>query len=563
MLPYFALDLDHSGIRLLLQEDDGWSVLGTVELSSDSFPDDLKELRTKGLQSRAGTFCTKLIIPESEILYRTIAAPGPTDDERLVQIRTGLEGLTPYSADELAFDWRIKGEEVQIAAVAQLTLREAESFAVENNFAPVAFVAAPPEGAFEGEPLFGHPQAKSPLDAIYTAQSEAVKIVLPKPEVKDSPSEPSKEATDSSPEDPKEDAQNIAARFRIMEPATPSEPETLDTSAPLPVFASQRAVLSETADVVPPVESLTSTNPAEQTVATPKPKIVLASSQNDKIDVSAKIPVAKIKTDAFPLPDFPEPKTRKQTLIRQLAPIGALAVVVGGLIYGSGMLPNASLDLFKSDNPFSEPTAFDQTNGVDLEALPVTDAANKVETALIEGFEAGGTDPDTVLASLSDATDPTLLDIPVLPDAPLIPVPEGPALNLLQGPADLDGLYIASIDPNTSASDAVALPDPAKLLTDFAPNTQSSPATAETTFALDENGWVIATRSGALTPDGVTVFAGPPNKPSLPRPENLVPPEEIIVDNRLAQFRPVARPSDIIETDERARLGGRTLEQLS
>jgi type IV pilus biogenesis protein PilP len=133
----------------------------------------------------------------------------------------------------------------------------------------------------------------------------------------------------------------------------------------------------------------------------------------------------------------------------------------------------------------------------------------------------------------------------------------------------LDDLYIASIDPSVSAFDAVALPDANRVRSDITPPAQSLPAAAGTTFSFDQRGLVTATAEGALTPDGILIFAGPP--PLRPRnlPERTSPaatttgaisPEEL---SRRAKVRPKARPEGLIEENERSQLGGRTRNELA
>jgi Tfp pilus assembly protein PilP len=137
--------------------------------------------------------------------------------------------------------------------------------------------------------------------------------------------------------------------------------------------------------------------------------------------------------------------------------------------------------------------------------------------------------------------------------------PQQPAVPAAAGDADV---YQASIDPQVRTVDAVALPD-IWVLHDSAPNETLNPTAAGTTFDTDERGLVRATPAGALTPEGITVYAGrPASVPAqLPtrRGDGLSPAEL----ERLAQVRPRARPDDLQETTQRGQLGGRTLSELA
>ena len=57
-----------------------------------------------------GGLTSKLLIPNSQILYTRVSAPGPDEDSRRAQIRTALEGRTPYDVDDLVFDFVDTGE---------------------------------------------------------------------------------------------------------------------------------------------------------------------------------------------------------------------------------------------------------------------------------------------------------------------------------------------------------------------------------------------------------------------------------------------------------------------
>ncbi|MFN3211383.1 MAG: hypothetical protein ACE369_20795, partial [Roseovarius sp.] len=136
----------------------------------------------------------------------------------------------------------------------------------------------------------------------------------------------------------------------------------------------------------------------------------------------------------------------------------------------------------------------------------------------------------------------------------------------------LDEFYLTSIDPKVLEQDAVALPAPDTLRGDTRPDTPASPPAADTMFTMDTRGLVQPTRDGALTPDGVRVYAGQPALVPPERPaETMAQPGEdpadaaarIAAAERLAGFRPRTRPGDLSETNQRETLGGRTRDELA
>jgi hypothetical protein len=155
MKPAFALDLRDDAIGLLHRSGKTWQQVGGVSMDEPDLTGALSYLRASALGLSPRGVTTKLIIPNDQILYTTVSAPGPDDESRRTQIRAALEGRTPYAPEDLVFDWSGSGDEVQVAVLARETLDEAEGFAAKHRFNPISFVAVPDEGTFEGEPWFG------------------------------------------------------------------------------------------------------------------------------------------------------------------------------------------------------------------------------------------------------------------------------------------------------------------------------------------------------------------------------------------------------------------------
>ncbi|HBQ35846.1 MAG TPA: hypothetical protein DD729_03245 [Rhodobacteraceae bacterium] len=209
MKPNFALNLSHDGITLLHRVDGGWHSVGEVSLDDAEFSRKMGFLHETAAALENGGVTTKLVIPNSQILFKNVDAPGPSDAERHSQIRTELDGATPYEINDLAYDWCDNGTNIHVAAVARETLAEAEAFALEYGFNPVSFVALPENGLYSGEPFFGTASAASSLlDVGETVEADGVAIAVlgptPSPRITaQSHSEPVKDVESPRPaEDP-------------------------------------------------------------------------------------------------------------------------------------------------------------------------------------------------------------------------------------------------------------------------------------------------------------------------------------------------------------------------
>ncbi|WP_320237798.1 hypothetical protein [Cognatiyoonia sp. IB215182] len=151
MTPNFALSLSFEGIELLQRVQHGWKRVGRADVEDENLDAVLADLRAKAEALAPDGFCTKLIIPLDQIKYVAIDSTQTTDED----IRAELDGVTPYSLNELVIDCERFGGRTHIAAVARETLIEAETFAHAHGFRPVSFVAVPEPFTFQKEVFFG------------------------------------------------------------------------------------------------------------------------------------------------------------------------------------------------------------------------------------------------------------------------------------------------------------------------------------------------------------------------------------------------------------------------
>ena len=178
MRPNFALDFRETSIVLLHQTGDEWAELGSVALDDPDMAEALDALRHEAEALAPEGLATKLIIPNSQILYTEVVlsdeANALASEARDAALREALDGRTPYALDELVYDSCDDGPKLLLAVLARDTLDEAQDFAVQHRFNPVCFVAIPPEGRFRGEVWFGESalvQNPAPLDEARDAES--------------------------------------------------------------------------------------------------------------------------------------------------------------------------------------------------------------------------------------------------------------------------------------------------------------------------------------------------------------------------------------------------------
>jgi hypothetical protein len=225
MKPNFALNITDSTISLLHRTSRGWLEVGATDFDTPDLEEALGYLRASALGLSPHGITTKLVLPASQVLYTEVEAPGPDKAAREVQIRAALEGKTPYDVDDLVFDWRGTGANVQVAVVARETLEEAEGFADAHRFHPVSFVTIPPEGQFAGEPWFGTPKgARAHLaeGEKITRDQDPVRVIT-----REIPNPAQKEPTPPEPDT----AEVKAADAGGAETKADAKPETKDEAA--------------------------------------------------------------------------------------------------------------------------------------------------------------------------------------------------------------------------------------------------------------------------------------------------------------------------------------------
>ena len=329
MKPSFALDFRDGVIALLHRTTRGWQQVGATAIDAPDLNEALSYLRSTALGLSPRGLATKLVIPNEQILYTQVHAPGPDLARRRKQIKAGLEGLTPYDVEDLVFDWWGTGPEIQVAVVARETLAEAEGFAAEHRFNPVSFVAAPDDATYGGEPFFGAStlaasllaegekveRDKEPISVVareYPKADAAVEAAAPSPEPEpepeveaEAPAAPVAEQVAVDTHDDLADAPAPAPEVRpdpTPEPPAaakaPEEAKPVDTG-PLPDFSTARAPAAGAASFDPATLALDLVDEAPMAldVTDDPPEPPVRSPAPVQKDAAAETPAAAV-TDA-------------------------------------------------------------------------------------------------------------------------------------------------------------------------------------------------------------------------------------------------------------------------
>ena len=288
MKPTFALDLTRDTIGLLHRTPKGWLSIGEVAFDAPDLAEALDYLRKTALGLSPLGVATKLVLPNSQVLYTEIHAPGPSRDEKRRQIAAALEGRTPYDVDDLVFDWSGKGATVKVAVIARETLAQAEGFATEHRLNPVSFVAIPEDGTFVGEPWFGPTEAAAGL----LAEDETVErdrdpvVILHRELPKADPAPPAAET--------------------LVEPVQEMVAET----TPLPEPAPTAEVAAEDEPLPGLEEALNAALPDPAPVAAPPaaaPTVPAVAAADDVLDAATLRDLEAALADDAPLADLPTP----------------------------------------------------------------------------------------------------------------------------------------------------------------------------------------------------------------------------------------------------------------
>ncbi|GGB04058.1 hypothetical protein [Allosediminivita pacifica] len=208
-------------------------------------------------------------------------------------------------------------------------------------------------------------------------------------------------------------------------------------------------------------------------------------------------------------------------------------------------------------------------------ALTAPESETPPETAAAPAPAAPEPEEQTETAALPEAPDDATALQPLGPEEAAATYAatgiwqRGPNGPLEPAPTLLGDVYVASIDPEVTQQDAVALPATDDLVQEAAlPDPGLTPPPGMV-FDLDARGLVRPSAEGTRAPSGHSVFTGLP--PAVPPDRNPAPQEEettseetpgAVPEEALPEIRPEARPDDIVESRERAQLSGLSRDEL-
>ena len=513
MQPTSALAFSYQDITLFARRPGNrWLSLGVVKLSDPDLQGALSDLRGEAIADSGAGFTTLLILPQDQVLYTDITVSN--DATARTEIAEQLEGLTPYSVADLVFDCSSTGTVRKVAAVARDTLREAEGFAVEHGFNPVALSAHVPAGKFDGQPNFG-PCAGA--DALLGG------AVL-EPET---------------------------GPFRITKAPLPPAAKPKPPQETAPTFTSQRVNpdtvaerLSQLAKRVPPPPDDTPRLGADLSLPVPPP-----ARNRVGIWLTLGLLAAFLIVGAIALvTSQPGPQAVEDDTAYNLLP--ETNTPEGGSFTDLALAP-----LPDELAPEPEPS---ETDGFEPATLPSED------DVIAQEQEAGAPMPLPTPLQIVEiyAASGVWIGTPEAPE----PAPEDVLLSL----------YQTTLDDPIAHADAVALPKSSDQIEPALPRRYLPPPPPGSTFTVDARGLVAPTAEGIVTPDGVRVIAGapplevlPPPRPPRPTSPDTPSPDasgdpspEAAQRALLAKIRPTPRPANSADAVERSENNGLTLAEL-
>ena len=237
MIPSFALSLSFEGISLLQKAAGGWRLVGDVAVDSPDLTRDLAALRDKAAALADGELRCKVIIPNDQVRYVSVATGNFEGAAQKAMVRSALDGATPYPVEQLKFDTSLDGDTTHIAAVVNDTFAEAESFAIEHGFNPVCIVAAPGDSPFLGEPFFGPTAYAAGLADVDQVESDGIAVV-----VIGAVDDPVSDTVSDSEIDTVETPESVSESDPLLDLDSEPEPELIsEPEARLTGFSSKRA----------------------------------------------------------------------------------------------------------------------------------------------------------------------------------------------------------------------------------------------------------------------------------------------------------------------------------
>jgi hypothetical protein len=547
----WGLDLDMSAVRLMRLDGETWVEVAVAKIDGPDIEDRLKKM-VAAIEPGAPV---ELFLPRDQILYTDVAL---TPGDPIPQIERALEGRTPYTLDELSFDWEDAAHgTARVAAIALDTLDEAAAFAEVRHIAIAGYSSLAGTEDFPRLPKFDGPMIAEPVpapsfasarkpsrppDSPPPAAAAAVKSrITPVAE----PTAPKAEPRPAVPKAENEPVLRVEDPTPVMKVKPPSVP--LDPGIPI---AAPNAPPRVRTDIAAASVSGTAAS------LTPPRSIKIRNQPSPHLSVAAVFAVALLLTIGIAV------------LVWNMLPMRPGTPVVmppAAESSGAATTPPAPSERAAAEAPPAHPAELakpvepeERAAETEPEELPGPAPSLLADVAMPEAPVA---DAPTVIAALEPPV--ALRDRPAAlfralrdggrrasydPNPPAAPKPE--VLTGIQttapvgGPApqvetQIDDFYVASIEPANLSFDAIALPDPRRLAADPVPQPDAPEATPQ-----DVDPVAIAT---ALND-------------ALVGPGGLIQTE---LARSLTDRAPRARPGGFVAAIERQQFGGLTRSELA
>ncbi len=515
MTPNFALTLSFDGIQLLHKAEDGWHIIGGVEVDDPGFTEKLADLRAQAEAIEGGPIQTKLLISNEQIKFMAIDSTMTTESD----VKAALDGATPYQVNELVIDHDRSGGRTHIAAVAKETLQEAEDFATQHGFNPVAFTAIGKPFTFRHEVFFGMTEAAASLlpEGVTVEAAEPVKIVGKD----DAPAATKKKKkAKAAVKDASDQAAAERAPNTIADVPDPNEAEVqFSRRKDAPVLTATR----DSADVTP-IGSLDIGKVSDSAPA-------IGAASTAAALAAARPPMTDLDLEMEPIPPSNKPAVDPDALLNSTSKSGDrgkpryLGLILTGCLlvflffvalWANTLTEDGIAGWFKRSSDLvelQEPTIEPEMIAAPIQApLPKPDEASSptVPSPSLPIVRA----PTGRVLSPAEA-DRIYAATGVYQRAPRLPITprENDIGNLITGRA----LLPASSQP------LPAFPAQAQVEPDPSITSPRNPPPAGTRYLRDLRGFILAMPEGVLTPDGALVISGEPDllPPARPGTELL------------------------------------------
>ena len=566
----WGFDLDMAAVRLMRREAGHWREVAIEKIDSADIEERLQAMAEQIDEGAP----VDVFLPHDQILYTDVTVS--SEDAAQGEIERAMEGMTPYSLDDLAIDWEMTGPTTaRVAAIARETLDEGYSFAEARGRTVAGYSTLAKPSDFPRMPDFG---------GMGAGEDDA--FVVPVPFTSSRPrSEPSpvseKTADQTSPVVKVDDTtpvMQVDTREALpLDPGTPLYPELAVPRVSTDIAAS--TVSDEVAATLSPQNVPTARMQRSGGVST---LMVFA------VAFLLTIGIAFVVWSVLPLSpgrERPAATAPVNGAMSPEVPETEVAVAPEAAIPQPEIpQPEPKPEVAEVPEPAPEPVVPDLPIPVVVTEVP--SQAGPVKIGELPDFPA----PAAAL-SLSRET-PSIMSTTALEDplpgitraAPLPPSPAELAELLTNAPQQgpdpreiyeetTNTIYIASIENSSLAFDAVALPSASAFSTDALPNVgeAAAPFVAFDPLAQAIERAVIASiePSEPILEEPAPVEIEPSIATDTPEeivtdPEDLAP--QILVPTALAasipERAPRARPSGFIAAIERDQFGGRTRDEL-